>query len=230
MRLAVIPARGGSKRIPRKNVRPFAGRPMIAHAIGTALDSGLFDRVVVSTDDAAIASIAREHGAQVPFLRPAGLADDHAPTVPVIAHAADACGARDDDEVCCVYPCVPLLRAEDLAEGLELLREAGGAGYAFPVVAFPAPVQRALRRSSDGRVAPLQPEHVNTRSQDLEPAFHDAGQCYWARAATWRAGLPIHAHGRAFVMPAWRTVDIDLPDDWARAEALYEALAARERA
>ncbi len=119
---------------------------------------------------------------------------------------------------------VPLLRASDLAAGLALLHEGGDLGFAFPVVPFPSPVQRALRRGPDGRLSPLQPEHVATRSQDLEPAYHDAGQCYWALARTWRAGRPIHADGRGWVMPAWRTIDVDVPDDWTRAEALYRAL------
>lgn len=226
MTLAVIPARGGSRRIPRKNVRPFAGRPMIAHAIALAIGSGLFDDVIVSTDDAEIAEVARGCGASVPFVRPAALADDHTPTVPVIAHAIDAVprGIPDGEPVCCLYPCVPLLRASDLAAGLALLHEGGDLGFAFPVVPFPSPVQRALRRGPDGRLSPLQPEHVATRSQDLEPAYHDAGQCYWALARTWRAGRPIHADGRGWVMPAWRTIDVDVPDDWTRAEALYRAL------
>lgn len=227
MRLAVIPARGGSKRIPRKNIRAFAGRPMIAYAIGAARASGLFDHVVVSTDDAEIAAIAAAEGAELPFTRPADLADDHTPTVPVIAHAIGACRALgwDVQQVCCIYPGVPLIRAEDIAEALRLLDAHGGHGYTFPVTPFPSAIQRALRRGADGRVAPFHPEYVNTRTQDLEPAFHDAGQFYWGQAEAWLAGLSIHANGRAIVLPEWRVVDIDTPADWERAEAMVRALA-----
>lgn len=231
-RLAIIPARGGSKRIPRKNILPFAGRPMIAYAIGAAQASGLFDAIVVSTDDAEIAAAARAHGAAVPFTRPAELANDHAATVPVIAHAIAECRARGlghgaDDLVCCIYPGVPLLRGDDLRAALGLV-EPGH--YAFPVIPFPSPIQRALRRDAAGRTAPMNPEHVGTRTQDLEPAYHDAGQFYWAHAGTWLAGLAVHAHARTSVMPEWRAVDIDTPDDWRRAEALFAAQQALDAA
>jgi len=224
MKLAVIPARGGSKRIPRKNIRPFAGRPMIGHAIAGAQASGLFDRIVVSTDDDEIASVARSLGAEVPFMRPAALADDHTPTVPVVAHAIGAC--RDmgwtAQEVCCIYPCVPFLQPQDLRAALELLDE--GAPYAFPVTPFPSAIQRALRRADNGSVEPFFPEFAATRTQDLPPAFHDAGQFYWGTASAWLAGLNIHLHGHTIVVPEWRVADIDTADDWQRAELLHAAL------
>lgn len=226
MRIAIIPARGGSKRIPRKNIRPFAGRPMITYAIDAARASGLFAHIVVSTDDAEIAAVAEQHGAVMPFTRPKELADDHTPTVPVIAHAVRACrelGWRVQ-HACCIYPCVPLMRAADLDEALRLLIRSGGEGYVFPVTPFPSAIQRALRRAADGHVQPFHPEFVNTRTQDLEPAFHDAGQFYWAASETWLAGTAIHANGRAIVLPEWRVIDIDTASDWARAEALYKAL------
>ncbi|MEK8047672.1 pseudaminic acid cytidylyltransferase [Ideonella margarita] len=221
--MAIIPARGGSKRIPRKNVRMFAGRPMLAHAIALARDSGLFERVVVSTDDEEIAAVARAWGAEVPFVRPAALADDLAPTVPVVAHAVQALldAGSTVRQVCCLYPAVPLLSVSALQEGLALLqRQPGATVYAFPVLAFESPIQRALRREADGRTAPLYPEHVQTRSQDLEPAFYDAGQFYWAETATWLGGWSVHGHASTFVLPAHSVVDIDVPEDWARAEAL----------
>lgn len=228
MRLAVIPARGGSKRIPRKNIRAFAGRPMIAYAIDAARSCGLFEHVVVSTDDAEITDIARQCGAEVPFVRPLSLADDHTPTVPVIAHAIQACAELGwhADRVCCIYPGVPLIDPADLVRVLDLL-DAHAALYAFPVAPFDAPIQRALRRMPDGSVRPFHPEHADTRSQDLEPAYHDAGQFYWGTTSAWLAGKNIHAHGHALVLPQWRVVDIDTLDDWIRAEALYEALNAR---
>jgi pseudaminic acid cytidylyltransferase len=228
MRLAVIPARGGSKRIPRKNIRPFAGKPMIAYAIEAAQRSALFDRIVVSTDDDEIATAAAAFGAEVPFRRPPELADDHTPTVPVVAHAilaGEASGARAD-QVCCIYPGVPFLQEEDLRAALRVLEEGGD--YAFPVVPFPSAIQRALRRDADGTTRPFYPEHAATRTQDLPAAFHDAGQFYWGRASAWLAGLNIHLHGRTIVLPPWRVVDIDTPEDWERAELLYRALALRE--
>ena len=228
MRLAVIPARGGSKRIPRKNVALFAGRPMIGYAISVAQRSGLFDRVVVSTDDPEIADVARSLGAELPFVRPAALADDHAVTAAVMVHALQH-GAENgwlsgpDAEVCCIYPGVPLLNVQDLRQGHEALRTGL---YAFAVVPFAAAIQRALRRQANGATAPFFPEHQATRTQDLEPAYHDAGQFYWGHASTWLSGLSIHDHARTVVLPEWRVVDIDTPDDWKRAEALYAALQA----
>jgi pseudaminic acid cytidylyltransferase len=220
--LCVIPARGGSKRVPRKNVRLFAGRPMIGYAIEAARQSRLFERIVVSTDDAEVAAIARQEGADVPFLRPQELADDHTPTVPVIAHAIQACQALGwpADAVCCLYPAVPLLRPALLAEALDLLR-ASQAPYVFPVQAFRSPIQRALRRAADGRTEPFHPEYTQTRTQDLPPAYHDAGQFYWGRTQAWLEGRPLHVQASTLVCDEGSVVDIDTPDDWALAEALY---------
>lgn len=226
MNLAVIPARGGSKRLPRKNIRSFAGKPMIAYAIEAALACEAISRVVVSTDNDEIAAIAQDCGAEVPFRRPPELADDITPTVPVIQHAIQACRARGFhfENVCCIYPCVPFIRGEDLTEALALLDRHGGQGYSFPVTAFTSPIQRALRRDEDGAVAPFNPEHINTRTQDLELAYFDAGQFYWGRAETWLSGANVHARGRVIVLPDWRVVDIDTPEDWSRAEALHRAI------
>ena len=225
MKVAIIPARGGSKRIPRKNIKPFAGKPMIGYAIDAALESGQFDRVIVSTDDSEIAEIARERGAELPFMRPAELADDHTPTVPVIQHAIQACNELGWGvaHACCIYPGVPFIQAADLATAFDLLEASGSEEYVFPVALFPSAIQRALRRTEDGKVAPFNPEHALTRTQDLEPGYYDAGQFYWGAAAAWLAGLTIHAHGRAIILPEWRVVDIDTPEDWERAEQLYRA-------
>jgi pseudaminic acid cytidylyltransferase len=231
MRLAIIPARGGSKRIPRKNIRLFAGQPMICHAIAAARQTALFEHVVVSTDDAEISAIARAAGAKTPFVRPAELADDHTPTVPVVAHAIAACATLGwhAEQVCCIYPAVPLLRADDIIAALALLED-GGSDFVFPVAPFPAPLERALRRDTDGRSRPVLPQHAATRSQDLEPAYHDAGQFYWGTRQAWERGLNIHLHSRTIVLPAWRVVDIDTPEDWERAERLHRALGASEPA
>ena len=224
MKVAVIPARGGSKRIPRKNIREFAGKPMIAHAIDAALHCRLFDHVLVSTDDDEIASIALAYGADVPFRRPADLADDHTPTVPVIAHAIRTCRNMGwpVTHACCIYPGVPFIRAEDLVAAHELL-EASEAAYSFPVTEFPSAIQRALRRMPDGTMQPFYPEYELTRSQDLEPAYHDVGQFYWGRSDAWLINNRIHGSGVGLPIPSWRVVDIDTLADWERAELLYKA-------
>ena len=226
MNIAIIPARGGSKRIPRKNIKEFAGKPMISYAIAAAIASDFFDRVVVSTDDEEIAQVAIEHGAEVPFMRPPELADDHTPTVPVIAHAITTCESMgwDVQEVCCIYAGVPFISTKDLSAAYEQLL-ATGAYYVFPVTGFPSPIQRALRRRPDGSVSPFQPEYAATRTQDLEPAYFDAGQFYWGMASSWLTGLNVHLNGTTLVIPEWRVVDIDTPADWERAELLYAALA-----
>ena len=229
MNIAIIPARGGSKRIPRKNVKPFAGKPMISYAIEAAQKSGVCEKIVVSTDDEEIAEVARECGAQLPFTRPPELADDHTPTVPVIAHAIETLRGEGWalENVACIYPGVPLLDAGDIAGALDVLAANGGGGYAFPVAPFPSAIQRALRREDTGKSAPFHPEHALTRTQDLEPAYYDAGQFYWAHADTWLAGGTIHLDARTVVLPEWRVVDIDTPEDWDRAELAFEALKAR---
>ncbi len=224
MSLAVIPARGGSKRIPRKNLRVFCGKPMIVWSIEAAIESDCFERIVVSTDDEELAEIAREHGAEVPFMRPAELSDDHTGTGPVVAHAADACGVGDGDLVCCIYATAPFVTPEDLQRGHEVL-EASGAEYAVSVTSYAFPIQRALRLAEGGRLQMLQPEHLLTRSQDLEEAWHDAGQFYWGRARAWRAGMPLFSRDAAPVpLPRHRVQDIDTPEDWTRAELMFRAL------
>ena len=223
--IAIIPARGGSKRIPRKNIKAFAGKPMIGYAIEAALSCNAIDRVVVSTDDDEIAAISEDFGAEIPFRRPPELADDITPTVPVIQHAIQACRTRGFRfaYACCIYPSVPFIRTKDLHDALAKLVEHGGEGYVFPVTGFPSPIQRALKRTECGGVEPFNPDYIDTRTQDLEPAFFDAGQFYWARAETWLGGGNIHANGRSIVLPDWRVVDIDTPDDWDRAEILHRA-------
>lgn len=228
MRLAVIPARGGSKRIPRKNIKLFNGKPMIAYAIEAAISTAYFDNVIVSTDEVEIAEIARHFGAEVPFLRPPELADDNTPTVPVIAHAIrefQKVSIRVE-EVCCIYPCVPFIHTQDLLMAHDLLIKTG-AEYLFPVTGFPSPIQRALRRSPDGKVQPFHPEYVATRTQDLELGYFDAGQFYWGRKQAWLNGLSIHLNASTLIIPEWRVVDIDTPDDWFRAEILYSSLLAK---
>jgi len=226
--IAVIPARGGSKRIPRKNIKAFGSKPMITYAINAAQNSGLFDHVLVSTDDAEIASIANAWGAETPFVRPADLANDFTATVPVIAHAIQACEALgwSFDNVCCIYPGVPFIEVEDLQEAFKY-HEASSVDYCFPVAEFPSAIQRALKRNSDGVMQPFYPEFQLTRTQDLEPAYFDAGQFYWGNKRAWLNNPRIHSSGIGYQIPSWRVVDIDTPDDWERAELLAMAIKSR---
>ena len=221
----MIPARGGSKRIPRKNIRPFCGKPMIAYSIEAAQDSGCFDHIVVSTDDDEIADIARTHGAQTPFRRPAELAGDHVSTGPVICHAITACCELgwEADHVCCVYPAVPFLRGADIAAAFDKLAACPGEGFVFPVAAFPSPIQRALRLNEEGRVTPFDSRCIHSRTQDLTPAYFDAGQFYWGRTGAWLTSIPVHQNALTIVLPPWRAVDIDTLEDWHHAELLFRA-------
>lgn len=228
-RLAIIPARGGSKRIPGKNIKSFHGKPMLAYSIEAARASGLFDRVVVSTDDPAIAALALELGAEVPFMRPAALADDYASTLAVMQHAvAMLCGAGSAvDYVCCLYATAPFVQPTYLQQGLALLAAQPAKSYAFSVTRFAFPIQRAIRLNADGCIDACYPQYREVRSQDIEESFHDAGQFYWGRTEAWRRGdvlfsplaLPVE-------LPGYLVQDIDTPQDWRRAELMYQALLA----
>jgi pseudaminic acid cytidylyltransferase len=225
MSLAVIPARGGSKRIPRKNIKEFCGKPMIAYAIEAAIKSRLFSRVIVSTDDLEIANISKEFGADVPFMRPEELADDYTGTVPVVAHVIKACNERGwvFKKVCCIYPAVPMIEVGDLVAAYFMLKQEG-TDYVFPIAAFPSAIQRALRQKKDGYVQPFYPEYQQTRTQDLESAYFDAGQFYFGKVDAWLAGKSLHEHGRGLHIPEARVIDIDTPEDWERAQLFYRFL------
>ncbi|WP_043360231.1 pseudaminic acid cytidylyltransferase [Methyloversatilis universalis] len=227
MRLAVIPARGGSKRIPRKNIRLFGGKPMIAWSIEAAIASGCFDRVVVSTDDPEISAVAREWGGLVPFSRPAALADDHTGIMPVVRHAIEwhVDQGLNPEHVCCIYPTAPLLEPSVLTDAYERMVRSGS-DFCFGVASYGHPIQRALRLDAKGGVSMFSTEHSLTRSQDLEPAFHDAGQFCWGTSAAFVDGRsPFLQKSVAVVLPRHRVVDIDTPEDWLLAEALHMALA-----
>lgn len=224
--VAIIPARGGSQRIARKNLKLFHGLPIIVWSIRAALASGLFDRVVVSTDDDEIAQVAREHGAQVPFMRPVELADAFTGTAAVIEHAI---GALDQsfDLVCCIYATAPLLQTRFLRQGFEALNAAPQASYAFSVCSFGFPVQRALLINDAGTLAPMHPEYRNVRSQDLPAAYQDAGQFYWGRSEAWlRGDVIFSALSVPVIVPRHLVQDIDTEEDWLRAEYMYAALKA----
>lgn len=225
--IAIIPARGGSKRIPRKNVKPFFGKPMLVWSIEAAQRSGLFSDVVVSTDDDEIADVAIRYGAKVPFRRPKELANDHAPTVPVIGHAIGALEALGlcFDWVCCIYATAPFITSGDLRSGFEMITSKPDAEFVIPVTAFPFPIMRGVKIGPDDRLTMFWPEHEVTRSQDLEPAYHDAGQFYWGtkRAFTTRSGF-FNARAYPVILPSYRVNDIDTNDDWMRAEKLFELI------
>ncbi len=226
MKLCVIPARGGSKRIPRKNIKSFFNQPMLAYPIQAALNSSLFDAVVVSTEDEEIAEVAKNYGA-LTLARPSQLADDFTPTVPVIAHAIRQLANSEIQQVCCIYPCTPLLTSETLIKAHHLLMEVEQP-YVFPVVSFPAAPQLALKRSQLGSMSPLFNTAENVRTQDLEPAYFDAGQFYWGRVDAWLQGLNIHQHGYGMPIASSEAVDIDTLEDWQLAELFYGVLSEKE--
>ena len=226
MRLAIIPARGGSKRIPRKNIRKFCGRPMIAWPIAAAIECGIFDKIIVSTDDAEIAAVARDCGADVPFSRPSALADDHTGTTAVVAHAIR--WALDQgwpvEAVCCLYPTAPMVASTDIVEGMRMLSE-GGWDFVLTVTTYASPIFRAFRQTPDGGLEMFFPEHFSKRSQDLPETLHDAGQFYWGQTEAWLSDKPLFGpRSGPLIIPRWRVQDIDTPDDWVRAEALFQAL------
>ena len=226
MRLAVIPARGGSKRIPRKNIKSFCGKPIIAYSIKTALESKLFDHVIVSTDDDEIAEIAQQYGATIPFKRPAELADDFTGTNPIVKHAIEWFTDNNTNitEACCIYATAPLLTAEYLQQGFKQL-QTGNRSFAFSVTSFAFPIQRALRLLSDDTIEAINPEMIAKRSQDLEEAWHDAGQFYWGTAEAFLSEFPlISNHTTGVVLPRYRVQDIDTEEDWKQAELMYQAL------
>ncbi|MGP1449657.1 MAG: pseudaminic acid cytidylyltransferase [Wolinella sp.] len=225
MNIAIIPARGGSKRIARKNIRDFCGLPIIAHSIVIAKESGIFSRIVVSTDDNEIASVAEKFGAEIPFMRPSELADDFTGTIPVVAHAISALEAFKAN-IACIYPTAPLLSQESLKDALALLEN--GALYSFGAVQYDYPPQRSFALSGNSPRM-LFPNHFSTRSQDLEPIFHDAGQFYFAHARTWMENRAIFTpDSRAVVLDAMRVQDIDTLSDWEIAEMKYKLLKAHE--
>lgn len=225
-KIAVIPARGGSKRILRKNIRLFANKPMIAHSIEAAIQSNLFDRVIISTDDHEIAKVASQYGAEVPFMRPAKLSDDYTGTIDVIAHAVNWLIENDrmPSAVCCIYATAPFVQIDDLTKGLQLL-ETGSWQYVFSATSFGFPIFRSIQKQADSRIKMFFPEHFTTRSQDLPEAYHDAGQFYWGRPQAWLEKYPFFDKWSTIVeLPRWRVQDIDTLDDWRRAEVVYNLL------
>ncbi len=226
MKIAVIPARGGSKRIPRKNIRLFNGKPMIAWSIEVAKASGLFEHIIVSTDDAEIAHVSEQWGAEVPFMRPQELSNDYAGTTEVVAHATKwALGQGFELEaVCCIYATAPFVQSEDLKRGLVALKS-GAWSYAFSATNFSAPIMRSFKQCPGGGVEMFFPEYFLERSQDLPEALHDAGQFYWGLPDAWIEHKRIfEKYSTPIIIPKWRVQDIDTLDDLTRAEILASVI------
>ena len=225
MRIAVIPARGGSKRIPRKNIRDFCGKPIIAYTIEALQQSGVVDRIWVSTDDEEIAEVAKSFGAEIPFLRPVKLSTDSATTLPVIVHAVKEMISRNlkAEYICCAYPTAPLVKSTKINEALELLNN--HSGYVMPAVKFSYPIWRSFTVDNNNQINLIYPEKIKERSQDLPSVWHDAGQFYWASKEVWLQSVPmIEKHSKIVELPSWQVIDIDEEEDWQRAEILYEAI------
>ena len=223
MNVAIITARGGSKRIPRKNIREFCGMPIIAYSIQAAREAGCFDEVMVSTDDGEIADVARGFGAAVPFMRSAATSTDHATTAEVMLEVLHAYAGRGRafQLACCIYPTAPFVSAEALNRGRTLLEANGELATVIPVTRFSFPVQRGVW-VREGRLVPIQPEHMLTRSQDLEPAYHDAGQFYWVRVEDFlHERALVTSRTAAVLLPESQVQDIDTEEDWALAEMKF---------
>ena len=226
MNIGIIPARGGSKRIPDKNIKSFAGKPIIGWVIDAAARSGLFERIIVSTDNEEIAAVAIDCGAEVPFRRPAELADDHTGIIEVVQHSIAWMKEENIpvEHVCCMLATAPFLQPDILSQAFNRLIELQ-AQYAFSVTEYAFPIQRAIRINSDGRVEALWPENIATRSQDLEGVYHDAGQFYWGTTQAWVQGEAIFSSGSVSIrLPRYLVQDIDTSEDWTRAELMFNAL------
>lgn len=221
--IAIIPARGGSKRIPKKNIKSFLGKPLIAYSIEVALRSKLFDKVIVSTDDEEIAKVARKFGTEIPFMRPDELSDDFVGTGEVVNHAVR--WLKDNgvelDFVCVIYATAPLLQESYLREGFKKLKESN-ACQAFSVTSMPFPIQRTFKITNDNRCEMFYPEHFFSRSQDLEEAYQDAGQFYWYNLNITSDDIPFGKDSIPIVLPRYLVQDIDTNEDWQRAEMMYK--------
>jgi len=226
MKLCIIPARGGSKRIPRKNIKDFLGKPIIAYSIEAATQSGCFDKVIVSTDDEEIAKVAKRFGAEVPFIRPTELANDFAETIPVIKHAIEWFEEQvvKIDYVCCLYATAPFVTPAVLQAAFTQLITSQ-AGFCFSVTPYPSPIQRAIKITESERIEMFNPQMFNMRSQDLEEAYHDAGQFYWGKASAFKEQHRFYSEEASpYIVPGYLVQDLDNLDDWIRAEMMYQVL------
>ncbi len=225
-RVAIIPARGGSKRIPRKNIKLFNGKPIIAYSIQAAIKSKCFDRIIVSTNDQEIAKVALQYGAEVPFIRPEILSNDYAGTLPVIRHAIEWLDQNEypPTQVCCIYATAPFVSSGHIEKAYKQLISTH-AEYCFTITSFPCPIQRAIKLTKAKRIEMFYPEHHETRTQDLEESYHDAGQFYWGTSQAFKEELSFFSKiASPYILPRYLVQDIDTPEDWIRAEAMYKVL------
>jgi pseudaminic acid cytidylyltransferase len=224
--IAIIPARGGSKRIPRKNIKLFYGKPLISYSIHIALESGLFEKIIVSTDDEEIAQIAKEYGAEVPFIRPQSLSDDFTGTGAVIEHAIEFLRSKGEvyQYVCTIYATAPLLQSQYLIQGYEELKKSDAATL-FSATSMPYPIQRTFKINAQGRCEMFWPEHSMSRSQDLEEAYQDAGQFYWQNMKIeQKQKVAFGSENIPLILPRYLIQDIDTVEDWERVEYMYQVL------
>jgi len=223
MNVAIIPARGRSKRIPNKNIKNFAGKPIIAYSIDAAKKAEIFDRVIVSTDSEAIAEIAWQYGAEVPFIRPPELSDDVTPTMPVLLHAIEQLADNDESPsyACCIYATAPFVRSDDIKNGFKIINEKKVSSV-FSVTTFAFPIFRALQVTNSGGIEMFWPEYETTRSQDLPEAYHDAGQFYWFEVNKLFKTKKIYSIDAVpVILPRYLVQDIDTPEDWEVAELMF---------
>lgn len=224
--LAIIPARGGSKRIPKKNIKSFLGKPIIAYSIEAALKSNLFDEVMVSTDDEEIAQIALEYGAKIPFFRSNKNADDFATTVEVITEVIETYKdlSKSFEHVCCIYPTAPFVTIEKISNSFEILKTKA-LDTVFPVIQYSFPIQRAMCTFQKDLIRMIEPEHMSTRSQDLEPRYHDAGQFYWLKTNKILLQKRLWTDCTGFIeINELEAQDIDTETDWKLAELKYKMM------
>ncbi len=226
--IAIIPARGGSKRIPKKNIKLFHGKPLIAYSIETALKSNLFEKVIVSTDDIEIAKIAKKYGAEVPFIRPKELSDDFTGTVDVVNHTVTSLENQGEEYtyICTIYATAPFLQSKYLKKGYQKLKNSDAIN-AFSATSMPFPIQRTFKLNEKGRCEMFMPEHYMSRSQDLEEAYQDAGQFYWTNRTRQKENknqIVFSDISIPILLPRYLVQDIDTPEDWQRAEIMYEVI------
>jgi len=229
MNVAIIPARGGSKRVPGKNIKSFAGKPIIAYSIEAAKASGVFDKIIVSTDSKRIAQVAETCGAEVPFMRPPELADDFTSTAAVLLHALNWLiqDGTSPDYICCIYATAPFAGAGYIQEGLKLITEKEVSSV-FSVTTFPFPILRALKMTENGHLAMFWPEFEMRRSNDLPEAYHDAGQFYWMDSRKFLETKRVYtADALPVILPRYLVQDIDTAEDWETAEMMYEVCTKR---
>ena len=226
MNICVIPARAGSRRIPRKNIKEFNGKPIIAYSIEAALKSNCFSQVIVSTDDDEISEVAKKFGAHVPFVRPDELSNDYVGTIPVIKHTIEWMEDNNNyiENVCCLYATAPFIQSKIISKAYKQLKDSS-ADYCFSVTKFTFPIQRAIKIIQGDKVNMFYPEYFNERSQDLEESYHDAAQFYWGKVQAFKDELPIFSESSTpFILPRYLVQDIDTQEDWIRAEVMYQVL------